>query len=111
MAVSEPIVPNILGAVEAVRSRRRINTLSEGKRHVDSESEDDDVPITTILSKPPKKLPTPGVPKGNEAYAVELQLSPSERTSLWKRRKMKHQRERAVFMFLPTILTANLQMI
>jgi hypothetical protein len=67
IAIGEPVVPNIVGAVEGMRSRRRMNTLTEGKRHVDSDCEDDDVPITTILSKPPKELPTPVIPKGNEA--------------------------------------------
>ena len=70
IALSDPVVPNIVGAGEAVRSRRRINTLSEGKRHVDSESDDDDVPITKMLSKPPKILPTPSVPKGNDAIGL-----------------------------------------
>jgi hypothetical protein len=70
IALSGPVVPNIVEAVVPMRSRRRMNTLSEGKRHVDSESEDDDVPITTTLSKPPKKLPTPGLPKGKEAIGL-----------------------------------------
>ena len=67
IAPSDPVVPTIVGAGEAVRSRRRINTFSEGKRHVDSESDDDDVPITSRLAKPLKQPPNTVIPKGNES--------------------------------------------
>jgi hypothetical protein len=45
-------MPNV-GVVEpARRSVRRINTLSEGELHAENDSDDDNVPITTTLTKP-----------------------------------------------------------
>ncbi len=35
-----------------------------------SDCEDDYVPITTVLSKPPKEVPTSVIPKGNEAMGL-----------------------------------------
>ncbi len=70
IAAADVVVPNDVVAVEAKRRNVRMNTLSEGKRHVDSDSDDDDVPMTTTLSKPPKELPTPVIPKGNDALVV-----------------------------------------
>jgi hypothetical protein len=47
-------VPLCSDPVIATRSRRPRSLLSEGKRHIDSDDDDDEVPIALQLSKPPK---------------------------------------------------------
>ncbi len=62
------LVPKIV-EIEAVRrSGRRLNTLIEGKRHGDSDSDDNLVPITATLTKPLKGLPTPVIPTGYDIF-------------------------------------------
>jgi hypothetical protein len=46
--------------------------LSEGKRHVDSEDDDDDVPIACQLSQPPKTIPELEIPKGQDAIGLVI---------------------------------------
>jgi hypothetical protein len=58
---SEPVIVR--------RNTRRINTLSEGKRHIDSDS-DDDIPITATLTKPLKGGPNTGIPTGIDAIGL-----------------------------------------
>ena len=50
-------VPLCFDPVIATRSRRPRSLLSEGKRHIDSDDDDDEVPIALQLSKPPKAKP------------------------------------------------------
>jgi hypothetical protein len=58
---SEPVIVR--------RNTRRIHTLSEGKRHIDSNS-DDDIPITATLTKPLKGGPKTGIPTGTDAIGL-----------------------------------------
>ncbi len=62
------VVPNMTAVEDVRRSGRRLNTLLEGKRHGDSDSEDDYVPITATLTKLLKGLPTPLIPTGNNIF-------------------------------------------
>jgi hypothetical protein len=59
-----------VGAVVAVQTRRRMSILSERKRHVDSDTDDDHVPVPVLLSKPPKQKPAPEIPKGLDAIGL-----------------------------------------
>jgi len=71
VAVDRLVFNNVV-AVQLPRRSVRMNTLSEGKRHVDSDSDDNDIPITTTLRNPPKVLPTPVCPKGNDAMGLMI---------------------------------------
>ncbi len=60
------VVPN-----ESTRPSRRLQqSSSEGKRHIDSDCEDDFVPITATLTKPLPDRPTPLMPTGLDAIGL-----------------------------------------
>jgi hypothetical protein len=75
-ADDQPIASSlVLGTVllpnESSRPRRRLQqSLSEGKRHIDSDCEDDFVPITATLTKPLPDKPTPLMPTGLDAIGL-----------------------------------------
>jgi hypothetical protein len=67
------VVPNIAIVVPAVQRGLRMSIQSEGKRNVDSDSDEaeDLVPFSVILRKPPpKQKPDPETPKGLDAIGL-----------------------------------------